>query len=134
MMLTNRRNGLKTIRYNSKGQVPRAGLGREANLPSEWLEGRADSRQEGQSPGLAAGRSVGLSKFNTNIQDSPSWINKVCGESDPPAGHAVQVQLSVYAETGFPDAQQLGSCLEKQPGARKKQDKPCSFGVWDPLV
>ena len=43
----------------------------------------------------------------------------------------MQVQLSVSAEAAFPDAQQPGSCLEKQPGARKKQEKPVSFGIWD---
>lgn len=61
MMLTNRRNGLKTIRYNSKGQVPRAGLGREANPPSEWLEGRAESRQEDRAePWLGSGQECWL--------------------------------------------------------------------------
>lgn len=35
MMLTNRRNGLKTIRSDSKGQAQRSGLGRGAEEPRQ---------------------------------------------------------------------------------------------------
>lgn len=88
MMLTNRRNGLKTIRYNSKGQAPRAGLGREANLPSKqsaggWRAG-LPSRQEGRTePSSAVGRNISLSEFNTKPQDNPRWINKACRGVEP---------------------------------------------------
>ena len=85
MMLTNRRNGLKTIRSNSKGQVPRAGLGWEANLPSEQ---RASGRRAGL-PSWQEGSSVGLSEFNTDAQDSPRRINKACRGSSPPRQDAL---------------------------------------------
>lgn len=41
----------------------------------------------------------------------------------------MQVQLSVHAEAAFPDAQQPGSCLEKQPGAGKKPGE--ALFIWD---
>lgn len=43
----------------------------------------------GQSPGSAAGSSIGLSKFNTDTQDSPSWINEACRGSDAPRQDAL---------------------------------------------
>lgn len=61
MMLTNRRNGLKTIRSNSKGQAPRAGLGQEANLPSEqrasgWRAGLPSGQEGRAEPRLSSGQ------------------------------------------------------------------------------
>lgn len=71
MMLTNRRNGLKTIRYNSKGQVPRAGLGRKANLPKrvegEQPEGRAAKQAGGRAePSSAVGSTICMFEFSTD--------------------------------------------------------------------
>lgn len=86
MMLTNRRNGLKTIRYKFKRT--RAGLGQEGNLPSKqratgW-RARLPNGQEGRTePGSAVGSNSSLSEFNIKSQDNPKWINKACRGLEP---------------------------------------------------
>lgn len=79
MMLTNWRNGLKTIRYNSKGQE----LGWEANLPSTqrasgWRAGLPRGQEGRTEPGSAVGSNISFSEFNTKPQDNTRWINKAC--------------------------------------------------------
>lgn len=109
MMLTNRRNGLKTIRSNSKGQARRAGLARGAEAPSEQPEGRAS--------GWAAGSVTTLS-----AQGSPGRAHSVR------AGPTQVTRGAVHTEARIPEAQQAGSCWEKQPGGREGEEKPHWFG------
>lgn len=86
MMLTNRRNGLKTIRYNSKGQE--LGWGGKQNLPgkqraSGWRAGLPSGQEGRTEPGSAVGSNISLSEFNTRPQDNPRWINKACRGVEP---------------------------------------------------